>query len=158
MNKLFLLLITSAFAITVSTKDFKPAFGSWKGTITYLDYTSGKPFSMPCNITINKDKMNSRQLILAFEYPEEPKANGNDTLRISADGTMIDEEKIITKENKDGSLQIITETNGVDGNDHKKALIRHVYMVGKKTFIKRKEVRFEGEDKFIMRNEFRMSR
>jgi hypothetical protein len=158
MNKLLLFLIASTFAITVSIEDFKPALGKWKGTITYLDYTSGKSFSMPCNITITNDKTNSRQLILAFEYPQEPKANGKDTLRISADGTMIDGEKIVTKENKNDALQIVTETNGVDGNDNKKALIRHIYSISKKTFIQRKEVRFEGEDKFIMRNEFKMSR
>jgi len=158
MNKLLLILFTTAFVTTVSIKDFKPALGKWKGTITYLDYTSGKPFTMPCNITITNDKTNSRQLILAFEYPDEPKANGNDTLRISADRTMIDDEKVIAKENKDGVLQIVTETNGVDGNDNKKALIRHIYTISKKTFIQRKEVKFEGEDKFIMRNEFKMSR
>jgi len=55
-------------------------------------------------------------------------------------------------------LQIITETNGVDGNDNKKALIKHIYTISKKTFIKRKEVKFEEEDKFIMRNEFKMFR
>jgi len=158
MNKLLLILFTTAFVTNVSIKDFKPALGKWKGTITYLDYTSGKPFTMPCNLTITKDKTNSRQLILAFEYPEEPKANGNDTLRVSADGTMIDDEKVIAKENKEGALQIITETNGVDGNDNKKALIKHIYTISKKTFIKRKEVKFEEEDKFIMRNEFKMFR
>lgn len=158
MNKLLLILFTSAFIITVSIKDFKPAFGKWKGTITYLDYTSGKPFTMPCNITVSKDKKNSNQLILAFEYPEEPKANGNDTLKISADGSMIDNEKVISKESKNGILQIITERNGVDGNDSKKALIRHLYTISKEIFIIRKEVKFDGEDKFIMRNEYKMSR
>ena len=157
MNKL-ILFATLILSVTVSVKDFKPAFGKWKGTITYLDYTSGKPFTMPCNITITRDKAKAEQLFFAFEYPEEPKANGKDTLLISADGTTIDGEKVITKENKDGALQIITETGGVDGNDNKKATIRHVYTISKKIFIKRKEVKFEGESNFIMRNEFKMFR
>jgi hypothetical protein len=158
MNKLLLILFISAFIPIVSIKDLKPALGKWKGTITYLDYTSGKPFTMPCNITITGDKTNFHRLILAFDYPKEPKANGNDTLSTSADGSMIDSEKIVSKENKESALQITTQTNGVDGNDNKNALIRHIYTISKKIFIKRKEVRFDGEDKFIMRNEFKMSR
>lgn len=160
MNKFSILLIAIAFAFTtsVSVKDFKPAYGKWTGTITYLDYSSGKPFTMPANVTISKNKKETNQLIFAFEYPNEPKANGNDTLIISADGMMIDDENVVSKESKDGTLQIISEKNGVDGNDDKKALIRHIYTISKKFFIKRKEVKFEGEDKFIMRNEFKMSR
>jgi hypothetical protein len=88
----------------------------------------------------------------------EPTANGNDTLTISSDGTMIDDTKVVSRTEQDGVLQIITEKNGIDGNDNKKALLRYVYGIGKRSFIKRKEVKFDGEDKFIMRNEFKMSR
>ena len=78
MTKLFFLsaIVLSVFVQPVSVKDFKPAFGKWKGTLTYLDYTSGKPYTMPCNIKVSKDGSNAQQLILAFEYPNEPKANG----------------------------------------------------------------------------------
>ena len=160
MPKLFFLLTVFAFAITasVSVKDFKPAYGKWTGTITYLDYTSGKPFSMPANVAIVKNKKDANQLILAFEYPKEPKANGNDTLTISSDGSMIDDTKVVSKVERDGMLQIITEKNGVDGNENKKAVIRYIYSISKRSFIKRKEVKFDGENKFIMRNEFNMSR
>lgn len=158
MTKLLLFLISNVFVITVSIKDFKPALGKWSGTLTYLDYTSGKPFTMPCNITITKDKTNSHQVVFAFEYPNEPKANGMDTLTINVDGTMIDDTKMISKENKNGILEIIAEKSGVDGNDNRKAMIRYVYNISKKLFIKRKEIKFEGDSNFIMRNEFRMSR
>lgn len=160
MPKLSFILIAFAFAITtsVSVKDFKPAYGKWTGTITYLDYTSGKPFTMPANVTISKNKKDPNQLILAFEYPEEPKANGNDTLTISRDGTMIDDTKVVSKAEREGVLQIMTEKNGADGNDNKKALVRYVYSISKRSFIKKKEVKFDGEDKFIIRNEFKMSR
>ena len=158
MNKLAVFLFIAAFSVTVSVKDFKPVLGKWKGSITYLDYTSGKLFSMPCNITISKYDPDPNRLILAFDYPNEPKANGNDTMAISADGTMIDDEKVISKEKTNGRLEIVTEKNGVDGNDHKKALIRHIYLISKRAFIKRKEVKFEGDENFIMRNEYKMSR
>jgi hypothetical protein len=165
MNKLFitlLLLPVLAFAQTtthVIVKDFKPAFGKWKGSLTYLDYSSGKPYTMPANVIISKNGNNTQQLILAFAYPDEPKANGNDTLVISDDGLQIDGSMVVSKKkNSDGALEIITERNGVDGNDNRKAAIRHIYIINKKKFISRKEVRFDGEEKFILRNEYAMSR
>jgi len=158
------LLMFSCFAFiqnspAVSIKDFKPAFGKWNGSLTYLDYSSGKPYTMPANITILKNESNDRQLILAFEYPDEPKANGNDTLVISSDGLQIDGAAVISKKkNSKGNLEIITEKDGVDGNDSRKAKLRHTYIIGKKKFSDRKEVRFVGEEKFILRNEYLMSR
>ena len=157
MTKLSLLLIATVLTTSVSVKDFKPAYGKWTGTITYLDYTSGKPFTMPANVTIGKNKKDAKELIFAFEYPNEPKANGNDTLIISSDGMMIDDEKVVSKAEQNGVLELITEKDGIDGNDNKKAVLRHIYSISKKSFVKRKEVKFEGEDKFIMRNEYNMS-
>ena len=165
MSKLFIsLFIAPGFAFilavpAVSVKDFKPAFGKWKGTLTYLDYSSGKPYTMPANIIIRKDKKNDHRLILSFEYPNEPKANGNDTLVVSNDGLQIDGAMITSKEKSaKGDLQVITEKPGIDGNDNRKAVIKHVYTIGTKTFISRKEVRFDGEETFIMRNEYKMIR
>ena len=147
------------FADVVSVKDFKPAFGKWKGSITYLDYSSGKPYTMAANVSVSKDKVNDHRIILAWEYPDEPKANGNDTLVISNDGTQIDGATVVGKEKTiDGNLQIITEKPGIDGNDNRKAVIEHIYTIGKNLFISRKEVRFDGDDKFIMRNEYKMNR
>lgn len=163
MKKLLLLLvIISGFAFipqmsSVSVKDFKPAFGKWKGSLTYLDYSSGKPYAMPVNIKITANKQQG--LILSLEYPDEPKANGKDTLIISANGAMLDGATVVSnKKNKDGIREVITERNGTDGNDNRKAILRHIYRIGKKVFISRKEVRFEGEEKFILRNEYKMNR
>lgn len=146
------------FTAIVTPKVFKPALGEWKGTLTYLDYKSGKPYTMPANITISKDASNERQLVFRFEYPNEPKANGNDTLVISEDGTKIDGANVVSKVRVGKNLLLSTEKDGVDGNDNRKATIRHIYTIGKRRFINRKEVRFEGEQNFIMRNEFKMER
>lgn len=132
MKFLTLLLSPVFLALTVSVKDFKPAFGQWKGTLTYLDYTSGKPYTMPCNITLNPVNANPQQLVIAYEYPDEPKANGNNTLVISRDGKMIDDEMVVVKEKTGGLLKVITEKNGVEGNENRKALIRHIFETRKK--------------------------
>ena len=158
MKFLTVFLFPVFLAVSVSVKDFKPAFGKWKGTLTYLDYTSGKPYTMPCNITVNPVDSNPQQLVIAYEYPDEPKANGNDTLVISGDGKMIDDGTVIVKEKIGGLLKVITEKNGVDGNESRKAQIRLIYEAGKKSFSIRKEVKFEGEEKWILRNEYKMAR
>jgi hypothetical protein len=43
-------------------------------------------------------------------------------------------------------------------DDDKKALIKNVYIIGKTTLIIRKEVKFEGTDTWLTRNEYNYSR
>lgn len=143
----------------ISVKDFKPAFGKWKGTLAYLDYKTGKPYTMPANITISKDENTDRYLLMGFEYPDEPKANNNDTLFFSNNGSQINGAPVTSKlRSKRMGLEIITEKPGIDGNDNRKATIKHIYIIGRKTFISRKEIRFDGEAKFILRSEYIMKR
>ena len=126
--------------------------GKWKGSLTYLDYTSQKPYSMPADVIISY-LPGSKMLLFAHSYPKEPAANNVDTVMISMDGSMIGKAKIISKILlSDGTLQIITESAGFDGNDNQPATIRHTYSVGKNLYQKKKEVRFEGKSEWIERN------
>jgi hypothetical protein len=77
---------------------------------------------------------------------------------ISKDGAMLDGAMVVSKEKSGGILHLVTERSGVDGNEHKKAIIKHIYIISKKTFSNRKEVRFEGDEKWILRNEYKMNR
>lgn len=143
----------------VKPADFAVAFGTMKGSLTYLDYTSGKPFSMPANCTLSAGNSAKGEIIRSMDYPKEPKANGNDTFRISGNGTLLDGELVMErKQMDDGNLQIVTEKEGIDGNDHRAARIRHTYLIGKNTFSIKKEVRFTGEEKWIQRHLFSFSR
>jgi pSer/pThr/pTyr-binding forkhead associated (FHA) protein len=113
---------------------------------------------MPADIVV-RDFGNSNSIIVSFLYPKEPKANGNDTLRISANGRTLNGEPVKSKQwiHKD-SLEIITEIDGRDGNDNKPAIIRHTYLLSAKTFLQRKEVMFAGDTKWILRNEYKFMR
>ncbi len=142
-----------------SVTEFTPSLGFLKGTLTYLDYSSGKPFTMPVNarIRVTTGKLNG--IILALDYPQEPKANGNDTLVISKEGTLLNGAKLVSKRKlADGSLELIADKEGRDGNDNKKALLRHIYTISKTKFNNRKEVKFEGTDVWILRNEYLLGR
>jgi hypothetical protein len=139
----------------ISTVDFTAALGAWKGKLTYLDYSSGKPYTMPANVTISVNAKAKGQIILVLIYPDEPKANGTDTLVISENGTELNGAKLVSKKiTGEGSVQIITDEEGNDGNDNKKAVIRHIYTMNKNNFSNRKEVRFAGTDTWVLRNEY----
>ena len=52
-------LISLSFAFAqksskVTVADLKPLTGKWQGSLTYLDYSSGKPFTMPANVDIER--------------------------------------------------------------------------------------------------------
>jgi hypothetical protein len=163
MKKIFFVLLITAGLNTaaqekVSITDFKPLKGKWMGTLTYLDYTSGKPYTMSCNITVIIDEINIRQFVYDVEYPNEPKANGRDTAVINTEGKMIDDERVVSNSKVKEVTKIVTEKNGVDGNDRRKALFRYTYEFSNNSFSKRKEVLFAGEDKWILRNEYKMTR
>ncbi|MBC7587699.1 MAG: hypothetical protein H7178_05000 [Chitinophagaceae bacterium] len=153
------LICLQATAQKIAPADLKMLEGAWVGTLTYLDYKSNKTFTMPANTTFQQSKENPNIYLRSIGYSTEPHANQKDSMIISKDGTMLDDYKIISnKKLKNGSIEIITEKNSVDGNDHKPAVLRHIYFIGKILFINRKEVKFAGTDKWIMRNEYRFTR
>lgn len=144
----------SSAQITISNEDIKPLIGSWSGTLTYLDYTSNKPYTMPAElIVVQVDETNI--YIFNVSYPDEPRANSADTVSISEDGSMLDGKNVISKRFiNDKILEVVTEIMSVDGNENKAAAIRHTYSIGAEIFVIKKTVQFAGEEDWINRNEF----
>lgn len=141
-------------ASIISAADFKPLIGSWQGTLTYLDYTSKKLYTMPANMDIEQIA-GGNDFLFKHIYPDEPKANLVDTFSISKNGTVLDESPVISKKILDnGNTQIITEILGIDGNDKKPALIKRTYTFGGDVFTIRKDVRFVGQTEYINRHEY----
>ncbi len=135
-------------------KDFYKLSGTWAGSLTYLDYSSGKPYTMPANLEIKKNsKIN--KFVFSNIYSNEPSANSIDTISISTDGKYIDKELIKSRRKlPNGNIEIITEEFGKDGNDNKPATFRHTYTFGPTTYKKRKDVQFTGETVWINRHEY----
>lgn len=156
---LLLFSATSVIAQSkINKKDLKPFIGNWKGELTYIDYSSGKPYTMPANIEIKRGLV-ANQLLLTNLYPNEPKANSVDTVFISEKENSFDGASVKSLNKlKDGSKQIVTENTGTDGNDKKAALIRHTYTVSKTYYSNKKEVQFIGETKWVKRHEYKYSK
>ena len=154
---LILLYSSSIYSQTqITPEDLKMIFGSWEGSITYLDYQTNKPFTMAANLIVEKG-IDENSLVLNNIYPNEPKANSKDKIKVTKNGTLLNKH-IVTKreELENGQIQIQTQHNGKD--DNKKALIRYTYVIGKNLFLIRKEVRFEEVDEWIKRSEFSYKR
>ena len=50
---LFIALICNAQSnLKTTVKDLEKLSGSWQGSLTYLDYSSGKPYTMPADIEV----------------------------------------------------------------------------------------------------------
>lgn len=146
----------SATAQKVTSTDLKILEGSWIGTLTYLDYKSNQPYTIPANTTFQQSKDNPNIYLRSIGYSTEPHANQKDSMIISKDGTMLDDFKIISnKKLKDGSIEIIGEKNEADGNDNKPATIRRTFTINSTSFVNKKEVRFNGTGTWIVRHTYR---
>ena len=152
----FLLLCTFAKAQTFQVKDLSNSLGSWEGKLTYLDYSSGNPFTMLANVKISLTE-NKSGYIMGYEYLKEPQANSKDTTYVT--DKFFGKDKIVDfKKESNGEFRLVTEIMGEDGNDNKKAILRHTYLLKSATYSIIKEVKFEGSDKWIKRNEYSLTR
>lgn len=152
---ILLSLQTCLLAQTIQPSDLKVLEGNWVGTLTYLDYKSGKPFTMPANTTFEQSKSNPNIYLRSIGYSTEPHANQKDSMMISKDGKMLDEFTIVGfKKAKDGTLEIVGEKEGIDGNDNKPATIRRTFTISATTFVNKKEVLFKGTSIWLVRHTY----
>jgi hypothetical protein len=153
---LFILFCTSSKAQSFQINDLSASAGIWKGKLTYLDYASSKPYTMSANIKISLTDDKSG-FIMRYEYPDEPHANSVDTTYVN--GKLFGKDRIVEfNKTSEGGFTFITEIEGEDGNDHKKAILRHTYTLKTNTFSAVKDVKFDGTDKWIKRNEYLLNR
>jgi hypothetical protein len=142
----------------LKTRDLQILTGQqWTGTLTYLDYRSNKRVSIVSNLIVRQSKKDKRDWIFEYQYPDEPKANSQETVTISQDGRTINGERVIERGNlASDRLKIVTEKSGMD-ND-KKALVRYIYLISAKSFSIKKEVKYEGTEEYIERNQYEWKR
>jgi hypothetical protein len=132
----------------------------WTGTLTYLDYTSGKNTTIRSTLRVRTDKPSSGIWSIAFGYDDEPHANAASELRLIDDGTSIKNgntvERVLSRAQSLEAIEIVTEHAGTD--DNKPATIRKTYRIGAKVFSITKRVKFAGSIDFIQRHEYRWTR
>jgi hypothetical protein len=152
----FMVFSIHVHAQLLQIRDLSSSLGNWEGKLTYLDYSTGKPFTMLANIKISLTK-NKRGYIMGYEYPKEPQANSKDTTYVN--GNFFGKDKIVAfKKDSGGGFTLVTEIKGEDGNENKKAILRHTYQLISNTYSIKKEVKFEETAIWIKRNEYLLNR
>lgn len=144
-------------AQTISVADFKALEGKWKGKLTYLDYSSNKPTSIPTKALI--ELVSDTTFDLFFYYTEEPDKNEGNRYIIQKNGTALNGMKVIERAPQaDGTLKIVLENKGPDGNDNRPATFHQVMMISATHFTSTKMVKFDGENEFFQRNQYLFTR
>lgn len=154
---MFIILTCAAFfQAQISTNDFRPVLGDWKGTLTYNDYSSSKEVKISADISVSELVSDKNAIVLKYTYPKEPQANSMDTLRISADGKMINDKHIVSAVKQNDSVVLTAEKQGKD-ND-KPSTLRYIYTLSNSKFNIRKEVKYNDSSDFFFRNEYSFHR
>lgn len=163
-------IITLAFSLSsytfrqepqLSVSDLQLLRGTWNGTLTYKDYTSGTAVTIPVTIYgwLKGDERSSRTWRLKFEYKNEPNANSELDYTIRKDGRTLNGATIIEKkQHADGTLMVTTEVSGKDGNDQKPCTFRTMISLSQRSLIITKLVKFDGETAFSQRHQYNVSR
>ena len=139
-----------------SPEDFRVVAGSgWKGHLSYLDYSSEALSQIPVEIQV--DEPNGLTLVYSTRYPGETQYNTRETIELSRDGRKLNGGLIIARNRNDnGDLALVTTYQGED--DNRRADIRVTYTLGSTAFSISKEVQFEGEDEYFLRNRYLLVR
>ena len=129
----------------------------WKGSLTYLDYTSKKPVSIASQLVVTRADADGRSWRFDYQYPDEPKANSAGTVTIAGDGSTIDGERVTERSVlADGAVRIVTEKSGED--DRRPVMFRFTYLIGDASFSRRKEVKFAGTADYFERHTYSWTR
>lgn len=125
---------------------------NWVGRLVYLDYGTNKLTPIETELTVKVKSPGVYEWWTA--YPKETSHNSTDEIVISADGKLLDGEAVKERSFTGATLKIVTEKTGTDNN--KAARFRFTYLIGKNTFSRKKEVRYDGEIAWFTRNELKL--
>ena len=148
----------SATEARVKRDDLQMLTGAqWSGTLTYLDYRSRKLISIPVNLSVKPNADDDWSWSFTYNYPDEPRANSEEIIRLSKDRRSINGEVVLERTRlRDNTIKVVTEKKGED--DNRSASIRYTYFLNVRSFSITKDVRYEDDDKYFERNTFRWKR
>lgn len=128
----------------------------WVGTLTYLDYTSGRHTTIDSSLTVRRISDEPSSWEFAVGYSREPDADARETVPLSADGRRLGDEVVVLRQAFPGGLRFITESDGAD--DSRPARFRFEHTLSDHGYSRRKLVRLAGEPEFFERHIYQWSR
>ena len=126
----------------------------WRGELSYLDYSKNTWTSIPSNLRVTRSEKDPSVWLWSYGYDDEPHANAKDGLRLSSDGKILGEEKVISRTRlHKGVIRVVTAMAGKD--DGRDAQFRFTYLFNKDSFERKKEVKLNGADDYFVRHVYR---
>ncbi len=134
------------------------AGGPWVGTLTYLDYGSGKRVSIDSSLVVRRLEGEPPSWEFGVGYSKEPHADSKETVVLGRGGEVLGDEVVVSREVVAGGVKIVTEADGED--DGRKARFRFEHVISEREYTRRKLVRFAGagEGEFFERHVYRWGR
>ncbi len=147
---------------------------TWRGTLTYRNYSDGKSVSIPSNVRLERQPPSGPPTTLGTYkwmtgYDDEPHVDSATVFSIIEGGRALQFGETIERvvaftrtPSTDeasfalGTRVVITEHAGED--DNRPATIRKVYTLSSHTFSVQKLIRWNDSDHFIERHIYRWSR
>ena len=141
-------------------KDLAGLPGSWTGTLTYTDYSDDKKqVVLPTSLTI-ADLKDSLSLTYSYTEPNKKIVTEVGSLYVYEGGETLfydgNEFDIVAVRRLGDRLTIIADREGMDNN--KEADIRETFIIGPATLNVHKEVKYEGTEKYFMRNQLNLKK
>ena len=154
---LSLFLTLNGTAQTVTGNDFKCLEGKWKGALTYLDYSSHQPVTIPAHAEFAVKT--ATEMELAFIYPDEPSHNSVQQYQLKENNSLLNNARVLLRETLPGGfLKMVTEEKGTDGNDGKPAVFRQEWIIHSNRFTLTKLVKFADAGEFFQRHQYVFTR
>jgi hypothetical protein len=151
--------MTAGPAVTPADIDLLTG-ASWNGTLTYLDYTSGKQTTIKSSLAVTRlppRPDSATAWDMRTGYADEPQANSGETAVLARGGRVFRDATVLERTVlPDGSVRVVTEQDGED--DLRRARFRFVYLLGRTQCSIQKLVRFTPEEAFFERHIYRWSR
>ena len=164
-SMLLLIFSLSSFSLikspTIQPAELNKLEGTWNGTLAYKDYSSNNLVVIPVKIIgLHKENnQKNRTWVLKFSFSKEPDVHYNIEYKINKTGTKISKATLAEKKiSADGTLYLVTEERGKDGNDNKPCIIRHIIQLNDQSLIITKMVKFDNEAEYFQRNEYKVSK
>lgn len=147
---LLLTVITINTQNNISLSDFESLNNtSWKGTLTYKDYQSGKQETIPCTMQL---KIEGGKIVFNQQYTYEPNKNNRSSVRIKKNGTYFGNEKVLSFTKENGTKTLVTIYQSRDNGKKADMFITHI--LTDSTYTVTKEVSYLDSDEKFVRNTY----
>ena len=119
----------------------------------YINYGDGSKVLIRTAMQIS---IKGNKILMDIEYPDEPKANSKENIRITKAGSYLGNEELIDKDYDNGVLTLVTRFKGKDNN--KKAVMYKTYSISEEAYVVEKKVQYMDTEERILRNRYNYTR